>query len=179
MSATLGNLGNVVRPFIRAAFGNQKFGDRAFALINNVNDRSIRSVDVTVTTGQILALFATPVELVAAPSATQYLEFISAQFFLDYNSAAYAGIAAGEDWVVKQENAAGPEVSGHIETTGFLDLTADARRHVMAAANDGAVADYTPVAAKALVLHQLVAEITTGDSPVKVRTYYRVIDVLA
>jgi len=134
----------------------------------------LQSATVTVSAAEILALFATPKELVAAPAAGQWLEFVSAEFFYRWNAAAYTGIAAGEDWVVKLTNAAGAEQSAHIETTGWLDLVADARRFVRAKSAVGAVGDSTPVLAAPLVLHQLVAEIITGDSPVDVRVWYRV-----
>jgi hypothetical protein len=39
------------------------------------------------------------------------------------------------------------------------------------------VSDITPVANAALVLHMLTGEITTGDSPLHVRVFYRVVPV--
>lgn len=44
---------------------------------------------VTVTTAEILALFTTPKELVAAPGAGKVLEFCGAVFFIDFNTTAY------------------------------------------------------------------------------------------
>jgi hypothetical protein len=129
-----------------------------------------RYVDVTITTAQILALNATPKALVAAPGAGKALIFLGVVVFYDYNSAAYAGIAAGEDLSIKYTDGSGLEV-GALETTGFLDLTADAVRFVPASP----VAGFTPVANAALVLHLLTAEITTGNSPLKLRVFYRTI----
>lgn len=126
-------------------------------------------VVVQITSAQILALFATPIEVIPAPGAGKYIEIESVTAWLDYNSAAYAGIAAGEDWVLKEENAAGAEITGHLETTGFLDQTSDQVRNVR-----GLIVSRTPVANKAIVLHQLVAEIITGDSPVNLAIVYRV-----
>ncbi len=128
----------------------------------------LKSVDVTITAAQMLALNATPQSLVTAPGAGYALVFVGAVAFLDYNSAAYAGIAAGEDLSIKYTDGSGLEV-GVLETTGFLDQTADQLRYVP----PKAVAGFTPVANAALVLQILTGEITTGDSPLKLRVYYR------
>jgi len=128
----------------------------------------VQSKDVTISAAEMLALFATPRTLVQAPGAAYALVFEGAVAFLDYNSAAYAGIAAGEDLSVKYADASGLEV-GALEATGFLDATADALRYVPAKA----VAGFTPVANAPLVLHMLVGEVITGNSPLKLRVYYR------
>jgi len=128
--------------------------------------------DVTVSSAEILALNATPKTLVPPPGLGKAILFSHSVFFLDYNSAAYGGIAGGEDWCVRFTNGSGDEVSPDIETTGWLDQTSDQTRYAYAEASKS----ITPVANAALVLHQKVGEITTGDSPVKVRTYYRTID---
>lgn len=127
--------------------------------------------DVTITATQLKALNATPITLVAAPGANKALVPILAVFFLDYNSAAYAGIASGEDLTIKYTDGSGT-VLATVETTGFLDATADATRFVQPTT----AAAFTPVANAVLVAHMASGEITTGDSPLKVRTYYRIID---
>ena len=129
---------------------------------------------VTVTTAQILALNATPVALVAAPGANKALIFDGALIWLDYNSAAYAGIAAGEDLAVKYTDGSGLQV-GSCEATSFLDLTADAIRWMNPYRAASGVSDITPVANAALVLQMLVGEVITGNSPLKIRTFYRVV----
>ncbi len=128
------------------------------------------SVDVTVTSAQLLALNATPKTLVAAPGAGKAIIFEGAVLHLDYNSAAYAGIAAGEDLSFKYTDGSGVEVAT-CEATGFLDATADEARYVRPAD----VAGFEPTANAALVLHMLTGEITTGNSPLKVRVYYRIV----
>lgn len=133
-----------------------------------VDGDELRSVDVTVTSAQLLALNATPKELVPAPGAGYALIFKGMMAMLDFNSAAYDGIAAGEDLSVKYTDDSGLEV-GALEATGFLDAVADAIRWVP----EKAVAGITPVANAPLVLHMLTGEIATGDSPLKVRVYYR------
>jgi len=126
--------------------------------------------DVTVASAELLALNATPKQLVAAPGAGNILVLEFAQLWLDYATTAYDGIAAGEDLAIKYTDDSGATVAT-IETTGFLDGTADETRYVKAAS----AAAVQPVANAALVLHLLTDEIATGDSPVKVRTWYRVV----
>jgi hypothetical protein len=139
-------------------------------IIPDVPENVQKSVDVTITSAQMLALFATPITLVAAPGAGKANIFEGAVAFLDYNSAAYAGIAAGEDLSVKYTNASGLQVA-NCEATGFLDQTADETRYIPREL----VAGFEPVANAALVLHMLVGEIITGDSPLKLRVFYRVV----
>lgn len=128
------------------------------------------SADVTLTANQVKALNGTPIQLVAAPGAGNILLFEFAQLWLDYATTAYDGIAAGEDLSIKYTDGSGAEVA-QIEATGFLDGTADETRYVKAAS----AAAVQPVANAALVLHMLTGNIATGDSPLKVRTFYRVL----
>ena len=81
------------------------------------------------------------------------------------------GVAAGEDLAVKYTDAAGA-VCATIEATGFLDQAADEHRVVNAQE-----AAWEPVANAALVLHLLTGEIATGDSPLKVRVFYKILDL--
>lgn len=136
----------------------------------------LRYKDVTITTGQLLALNATPQTLVAAPGSGKALIFEGMQLYKPAGTA-YAGIAGGEDLSVKYTNGSGLEVAV-CETTGFLDqATAQSRfvRPQTGALSAGTVSSFTPVANAALVLQLLSGEITTGDSAVKARVYYRVI----
>lgn len=131
-------------------------------------DTGVITTNVTVATGELLALNATPKQLIAAPGSGKALILIDAQFNLPYNSAAYAGIAAGEDLEIRYTNGSGQLVAT-VETTGFLDATANAFRHVYPAA----AAAITPADNAALVLDLAVGEITTGNSPLKVRVRHR------
>ncbi len=137
-----------------------------------VDGDEVRTVEATITSAQLLALNATPQTIVPAPGAAYALIFMGAIAYLPYNSAAYAGIAAGEDLSIKYTNGSGLEV-GQCETTGFLDATSNQlrwiRAHAAASGDDAIV----PVPNAALVLHLLVGEIITGNSPLKLRVYYR------
>lgn len=136
------------------------------------NDTAIVTADVTITTGQLLALNAVPKQLVAAPGAGKAIVPVDIQVMLDYNSAAYAGIAAGENLEVRSKDGTG-QLFATIESDGLLDATTDQYRHI----NPVAVAATTPVTNEALVMCLASGEVTTGNSPLKVRVRYRVVDV--
>lgn len=127
-------------------------------------------VDVTVSTAELLALNTTPKTLVAAPAAGKILVPEMLQCWLDYASTAYDGIAANEDLVVRYTDGTGA-IAMTVEATGFLDASADAFR---LGSRPGS--DIAPVAAAALVLHMSTGNIATGNSPLKVRLHYRVLD---
>lgn len=137
--------------------------------LNNIG--VIKSVDKIITTAEVKALNATPITVLAAVGSGTYVEFLGAYVLLDYAAAAYDD-GAGED-LVFQNLSGGAEVSHSIDAT-LLDGTADA------------VVWAGPKAAEAAATTTLVAnggfEVTiqsgewiTGDSPLKIRLYYRLI----
>lgn len=131
----------------------------------------------TVTSAQVLALNATPVELVAAPAAG-YALVVKRVTIHKPAGTAYAGIAAGEDLTVKYTDASGALACAQIETAGFLDqATAQTRVVGFPGATGTTSGDVNPVSAAALVLHLLVGEITTGDSPLYVRVEHDTIQL--
>ena len=129
---------------------------------------------VTITSVQLLALFATPIQIVAAPGAGKALIFEGA-LIQKPAGVAYAGIAAGEDLSVKYTNASGAELGG-CETTGFLDSTADQIRYIGGYRAASGVSQITPVVNAALVLHLLVGEIITGDQPLNLEVLFSIVD---
>lgn len=139
--------------------------------IEDATGRLERYVDTILTPAQVLALNATPITLVAAPGAGRFLFFAGAVLHKPAGTA-YSGIAAGEDLSIKYTNGSGLEVS-QIEATGFLDQataqTRGARPHTAASAANS----FTPVENAALVLHMLAGEITTGNTNLVVRTFFR------
>lgn len=144
-------------------------------------EHRIGIADITITSAQLKALNATPVQLIAAPGTNLALVCLGAIFYLPYNTTAYATPAAASDLGIKYTNGSGAEASARVETTGLLDASSSQLRYVGEAAKGavGAVGDITPVANAALVLHNLSAtEYTTGDSPLKVRVFYKVISTV-
>ena len=129
------------------------------------------SVDVTISSAQLLALFATPQPIVAAPGAG-FANIFEGIGIHKPAGTAYGGIAAGEDLSVKYTDAAGLEQC-QVETTGFLDQATAQFRYGKAHTAASLISSITPVANAALVLQILTGEITTGDSPLYCRVFYR------
>lgn len=125
-----------------------------------------------VTSAQVLALFAAPITVLPAPGPG-IASIVKGVYIYKPAGTAYAGIAAGEDLVLKYTNASGQQLTSVIETTGFLDQTTAQRRYAHPVATTGATAgDITPVDNAAVVLHLLVGEITTGDSTLYIEVQY-------
>ena len=129
---------------------------------------------VTITTAQLLALNATPIEIVAAPGAGKALIF-EGMMIQKPSGTAYAGIAAGEDLSVKYTDGSGAEVA-QCETTGFLDQTTDQIRYVRPHTAASGVSQITPVVNAKLVLQLLVGEIITGTSDLNCEVLYSIVD---
>ena len=130
---------------------------------------------VALTNAQIKALRATPVQLVAAPGAGKVLEFISAVLLLDYGGTNVFTETA-DNLAVKYENGSGAAASETIETTGFIDQSADTMT-VGVAKNDQIVAK-SGCENKALVLHNTgdgeIAGNAANDNLMRVKVAYRV-----
>jgi hypothetical protein len=135
----------------------------------------LKYADVTITSAELLALFTTPISILAAPGAgfANVIEGISL-----YKAAgtAYAGVATGEDLMVSYTNAAGAQI-GQVETTGFLDQATAQHRYMRAYGFVAAapVSSITPVDNGAIVISLLVGNIITGTSDLKLRIFYRTV----
>jgi len=142
-------------------------------------DPYVQCETVTVSSAELLALNATPKEIIAAPGANKFIVVHSLYLALDYATTAYAGIAAGEDLTVAYTNGSGADALPPIETTGFLDQAADTQRITFATgtvvAGGAATAAIAPVSNAAVVLSLDTGEITTGDSPLDLRVCYAVL----
>lgn len=136
-----------------------------------VEDAELRFVTVALSSGDILALRATPKTLVAAPGAGRLLEFVSAVLLLDATATAYVESAA--NLAVKYTNGSGAKVSDDIEATGFIDQTADTMTRARPKLD--AIVAKSGCENQALVLHNLGAgEYTTGTGVMRVKVTYRV-----
>lgn len=132
----------------------------------------------TITSTQLLALNATAQSVVPALGAGLACVPYRVAIYKPAGTA-YAGVASGEDLVLKYTNASGAQCSSVIETTGFLDqTTAQTRVAGFPGSTTTTAGDVTPVANSAVVLSLLSGEITTGDSPLYVRVWFDVIDTV-
>ena len=134
---------------------------------NNV----IQHVDVAISSAEMLNLHAVAKVLVPAPGANKIIQFVDAVLFYDFNSIAYAGIAAGDNLSIGYTTGT---VMAIVETIGFFDQTSDQFR---TAALFSPIVETLALSVNSSFRMFLQGAITTGNSPVGVRTFYRVIDV--
>lgn len=145
----------------------------ATAAANVAAGMGLKYADVTITSAQLLALFTTPISVLAAPGAG-FANVLEAVIATKAAGTAYAGIASNEELAISYTNAAGLKVM-EIEPTGFLDQTTAQMRYASSYKAASATASITPVENAAMVIHMLTGNITTGDSDLKLRLIYRTI----
>lgn len=137
----------------------------------------LASIDVTISSAELLALFTTPITVIPAPGANTAAIPLGMILHKPAGTA-YGGIAAGEDLVLKYTDASGAQCISQVEATGFLDQATAQTRYVGgvgAVGVIGAIGDITPVANAAVVIHLLTGNITTGDTPLYLRVFYKTI----
>lgn len=118
-----------------------------------------------ITSAQILALNATPIELIPAPEVG--FSYLIDQVTVSHKGGTpYAGIAFLEDWVLKYSDATGNDCSAAIELTGFLDQATAQIRSVLGSAT-------SPADSSKVVLHQINGEVTGGDFDAQILVQYR------
>jgi len=118
------------------------------------------------TNAQILALNATPITAIAAPGAGKVIEIVKVVGVHDYATAAFGGIAEGEDLNLCYTNGSGA-VLASLETTGWLDATADELAF-------GLMAKPATLINAAVVAHVNTGEIITGGGTIDLHIWYRV-----
>jgi hypothetical protein len=154
-----------------AAVTTAKLNDDAVTSAK-LDPTTIQYAEVAVSSGEILALRATPKTLVAAPGAGLINQFISAVLLLDATATAYT--ESDDNLAVKYTDGSGAEVSETIEATGFIDQTADTMTTARAKAD--AIVAKTGCENKALVLHNTGSgEYATGTGVMRVKVAYRVV----
>ena len=101
-----------------------------------IDEGVIQTLSVALTNANIKALRGTPFQLVAAPGAGKVIDFISAVMILDYGTDALT--ESTDNMAIEYDSGSGSAVTGTIESTGFIDATADQIKTVIAAeiAND-------------------------------------------
>ena len=132
------------------------------------NDLTVATV--TIATGDVLQLATTPYQLIAAPGAGKFLEFVSAQLILDYNSVPYT--ESGDNMAIRYTNGSGVIVSQAIESTGFIDQAADTITNALPKID--AIVAASGAVNQALVLDNTGADFAAGNSPLIVKIAYRI-----
>jgi predicted RecA/RadA family phage recombinase len=134
----------------------------------------LRYTTVEVSNAEIKALRATPKELVAAPGANKFLEFVSA--VLVNNGGANALTESADNMAVKYVDGSGAVASQTIEATGFIDQTAKTITNALPKID--AIVASASGANKALVLHNTgdgeYAGNAAADVTLSIKVAYRV-----
>lgn len=120
---------------------------------------------ITLTSAQVLALFTTPVTLVAAPAAGKYISVDEVVATLNFNSVAYTGANALE---IRYTDGAGAKVTGDIAAAA-LNAAATRTDKAIGAAVTSAVAAAPIVAAVP------TANPAAGNSTLTIDVLYRVV----
>lgn len=129
---------------------------------------------VTVGTTAILALAASPAEIVAAPGANKYIQFLGGAVALDFGTTAFDD-AAGDGDLVLRSGTTNTNATAAVEADGLVDAAADK----VTTAN-ALEADRILDANESLELFNDGAEFTAaggGDGALKVYVRYRIIDL--
>ena len=136
----------------------------------------------TISSAEILALNATPKELIAAPGAGKLIVIDEVELFLDYGAAQYAA-DAGEDFTIQYATSDTAIVSVDNDSEGFLLAAASANRLVKPSlySGDGSAALFDPDDGdnEAIEAQILVGEWATGDSDIKYSIKYHVVTLLS
>lgn len=142
-----------------------------------LNEAIMNYATVSLTSAQVKALAATPIELVAAPGAGKAIKFMGAQLKLVYGGT-NAFTEAADNLVINYTNGAGVAVSQTIETTGFIDQTAST--YTNAEPKIDAIVAATAAENQALVLWNNNAEIAgnaANDNTLEVSIAYRIVEI--
>ena len=133
--------------------------------------------DVLVSNAEVKALVATVKTLVAAPGVGYFLEFLEAWLMLDYATAAFAEASAPDNLVIRYASTTGVIASQTIEATGFIDQAADTYTKAIPCVDP--IVTGAAIANATLVLHNISTDYITGGGVLRVRTHYRIHQVLA
>lgn len=128
--------------------------------------------DKHITSTQVLALNTTAIVCVPAPGSGKYLMFLGAAVYMDYGGTAYAA-DAGEDLVFTYTDKNGAEISQTLDGEEW-EGTADVLKYAYPL--NAAASTLVSVANAPICLFLKSGNWATGNSPLKVRVFYRIID---
>ena len=139
-----------------------------------VKETFLRQASVTLTNAQMLALRATPIEIVPAVGAGKTIELVAVSAFFNRGAAAYTETA--DNIALRMNNGTG-SVLATLEATGFVDAAGDAVTYAAPAATPPNLTAAGELSNPSLVLHNSGdGEFGAGDAAntVKVTVTYRV-----
>ena len=129
---------------------------------------------VEIVTAEVLALRGTAIEMVAAPGALKAVIVDHVEVWLDFNTVGYVA-AAGEDLSFRYTDNAGIEVCAPFDGALFGAAVADTFGYSPGVITDAAQG-FIPTVNAAVVATMNTGEIATGNSPIFVNLYYRIVD---
>ena len=133
----------------------------------------IQTATVEISSAQLKALNGTPIQLVAAPGADKFVDFLGAVIGLNYATAAMDDPTGDGDLQIRYD--AGTVASLTVEAAGFIDAAANAASTCKPLATDVII-----VANKKLELYNDGAEYTAGGGSTATLTVivnYRILDL--
>lgn len=134
--------------------------------IANLAPADLLIAKVTLSSAQILALFTTPITVIAAPGAGKLINLINVTARLNYNSIAYG---AGNDDIAFSLNA-----WTLVTFTGFLSNTTNYAGIFSAFANADDIS-VSPIANQPVTVAALTGNPTLGNSTVDIYATYNII----
>lgn len=140
----------------------------------NTNPNPIQFASVALTAAQFNGMYATPVQLVAAPGANKLILVDHIELLMTYVSANYAagGVAAGQ----YDSTANG---AGVIATTTLSAATFQAAASTGFTFNTGVVPlTFSTCVNKGIYLSNITQAFTTGDSTFVAKVFYRVLNTV-
>ena len=136
---------------------------------NELNTGVLQQVTINLNATQLNALATTPFQIIPQQGPNTVISFLGAGISYDWDGGTAYTIGGGDDLAFRYQDGSGNIVSQTIETTGFLDQTADKIRW----ANPLQTQD-TLIVNQPIVLDNVGADFTAGTSPVHVTAWYRV-----
>jgi hypothetical protein len=136
-------------------------------------ESTVYTAEVTLTTANLKALRATPIQVVAAPGAGKMIEFLGATLKYDYATAALTENSCNLGF--RYHDGSGLQVSETIEATGWIDQAADTTTNAIQT-KDRIVASAS-AENKKLVIHNVGGEEIggTGGGVVNLYVRYRIL----
>ncbi len=164
-STTSGDLYHLVRSNIDYKID---YDDLAESIRGGATATTIFSTYVDLTTAQILALFTTPITIVAAPAAGYYIEVIACSARIVYNSIAY-------NTNIDLDIYTATATSNQYTISSVLNATATKNVKGSEAGSAGATATQL-IAAQALMVANRTANPIAGNSDVRVYVTYKIVE---
>lgn len=153
--------------------------DNAADILTNANDiadlqtdlgNRISIAEVTLSAADILAMYATPVEVIAAPGTGKVIEFLGALVVLDKGSTAFTGGGA----ITFLNSVNGADLSASLAATAVTSSSDTV--NIVPAASSSMDYSATQAGGESIQITNTTAAFAAGDGVVKLKISYRIHD---